>query len=86
MTRFRVSAAVADKLAAKHAVTLAEVAEVFEDDGLRTFRGREGLYEAYGRTAAGRYLLVIFKPEDNAYRLVTAREMTHAERRRFRRK
>ena len=48
-------------------------------------RGREGLYEVYGQTAAGRYLLVVLAYVGSGIgRVVTARDMTVAERRRYR--
>lgn len=45
----------------------------------------EGKYLGYGQTDAGRFLLVVFAPKSNArLRVITARDMTVAERRRYR--
>ena len=45
-------------------------------------RRGENVYAALGQTEAGRYLIVFFihKPD---YRILTARDMTDAERRRY---
>jgi hypothetical protein len=40
----------------------------------------------YGRTYAGRYLLVVAIDENGAAFIVTARDMTDAEKKTFRRK
>ena len=48
--------------------------------------GREGTILVYGRTYAGRYLLVVAIDENGAAFIVTARDMTDAEKRTFRRK
>jgi uncharacterized protein len=49
-------------------------------------RARLGRYAAYGTTMEGRYTLVIFKRlVARAIRVVTARDMSRAERRLFRR-
>ncbi len=48
-------------------------------------RGGEGKYLAYGQTDAGRFLVVIFAPKaDKRLRVVTARDMTLTEKRRYR--
>ena len=48
--------------------------------------GREGTILVYGRTYAGRYLLVVAIDENGAAFIVTARDMTDAEKKTFRRK
>ena len=48
--------------------------------------GREGTTLAYGRTYAGRYLLVVVIAEGQEAFVVTARDMTDAEKKTFRRK
>ena len=48
-------------------------------------RGGEGKYLAYGQTDAGRYLVVVLALKaDDRLRVVTARDMTPAEKRRYR--
>jgi len=48
-------------------------------------RGGEGKYLAYGQTDAGRFLMIIFAPKaDKRLRVVTARDLTPTEKRRYR--
>lgn len=48
-------------------------------------KGGRGKYVAYGQTDGGRYLMVVFAPkEQRRLRVVTARDMTSAEKRHFR--
>lgn len=45
----------------------------------------QGKYIAFGQTDSGRYLVVVFAPKDNhRLRVVTARDMTPAEKRNLR--
>ena len=78
-----------DKVQRKHRVSTGEVRSVltarpqfrFVEKGHR--RG-ENLYSAAGRTAAGRYLVVLFVyRRDKAALIVTARDMTQTERKRY---
>jgi uncharacterized protein len=70
-----------DKIESRHGVTLEEAEEVCLG-APHVRRGREGLYEVYGQTGAGRYLLVVLADVGSRVgRVVTAREMTVAERR-----
>ena len=82
---------VIDKLTTKHRITPEEVEEIFFDRPRFYWheKGRvqgEDMYTALGQTEAGRYLIVffIFKPPQRAL-IVTAREMTPAERKRYER-
>ena len=76
-----------DKLADKHGVETQEVEEIlFTEPHIRLFeKGRikgENLYAAYGRTEAGRYLIVFFILKRRTDALpISARDMTPAERR-----
>lgn len=50
-------------------------------------RGRRRRYYVLGRTEVGRYLFVVLgRKRSGRFRVITAREMTRAERRRFRRR
>lgn len=76
-----------EKLAVKHNVSTDEVEEVlFGNPFVRLWQkgetAGEDLYLAYGRTDAGRYLVVFFirKPQNMALP-ISAREMTNSERR-----
>ena len=76
-----------DKLADKHGVETWEVEEIlFTEPHIRLFeKGRikgENLYAAYGRTEAGRYLIVFFILKRRTDALpISARDMTQTERR-----
>jgi uncharacterized DUF497 family protein len=82
-----ISEAVENKLFSKHGVTPDEVEDLVWYSGYKVLirRTREGRYEAFGRTISGRYLTVVFARKDRAaIRIVTARDMNKAERRRYR--
>ncbi len=78
-----------EKLSRKHRVSCEEVAEVlqnkprifFEENG---YRENEHLYSAWGQTDEGRYLIVffIYKRTQEAL-ILTARNMTKNERKRY---
>jgi uncharacterized DUF497 family protein len=78
---------VVDKIEAKHGVSREEVYQVIQSRGMFRFvekghRRGENVYAAFGQTEAGRYLIVFFihKP-DHRILIVTARDMSFAERR-----
>jgi uncharacterized protein len=75
----------ADHIAA-HGVTLDEVREAILERQYWAAPGRDGTTLAYGRTYAGRYLLVVVIAEGEEAFVVTARDMTDAEKKTFRRK
>ena len=72
---------------AAHGVTTDEVEQVVNSRPRLLLIGREGTQYLFGRTNAGRYLLaVLTEAMDGRDFVVTAREMTVAERQAFRRK
>lgn len=83
---------IVQKLGSKHHVEPYEVEELFV--GQRKFRfvetghrAGEDVYAALGRTEAGRYLIVFFIWKGDGVILpLSARDMTHAERKRYGRK
>ncbi len=87
---FPASPQIEDKLITQHEVYWEEVEEVFVNNP-RMFRANidqydERRYYAYGRTDAGRYLVVVFVfVQPNKAKVITARDMTPQERRRYRR-
>lgn len=88
--RVNISPAVADKLARKHSLSAKEVYEVFWNEEERALIYKSdrmpGTYVALGRTEAGRYLAVAFAPQTKGQaRVITARDMTKAERQLYRR-
>ena len=82
---------VIEKLEVKHAVAVEEVTQVFTPGpvyrrGARGKRRGENLYLAYGRTEAGRYLLIVFIFKINRRALIlSAQDMSDEERRLYRR-
>jgi len=81
-----------EKLAWKHGVLPHEVEEVLTGRSriFKTESGRiegEDLYNALGKTQTGRYLSVFFiKKLGNKALIITAREMTNRERKRYEKK
>jgi uncharacterized protein len=79
-----------EKIAVKHGLVTDEVEKVlFSDPHVRMAeKGRikdENLYAAYGRTGAGRYLIVFFIRKRRIAALpISARDMTPSERRYYR--
>lgn len=70
----------------RHSISSDEVEEVFASAPVFK-RGRAGVYEAWGQTEAGRYLLVIFRYLVHNWGWpITARDMDENEKRFFRRK
>jgi len=65
---------------AAHDVTLDEVREAVLERPCWTVPGRDGTTLVYGQTYAGRYLLVVAVDEDGQAFVVTARDMTDAEK------
>ncbi len=83
---------IVDKLLQKHNIDQDEVREVFEDPQTtphfrfveKGHREGENVYAALGRSDAGRYLIVFFVYKTDGRALViSARNMTDAERRRY---
>ena len=80
---------IVQKLLRKHAVAQEEVVEVFANRPRFRFvekghRSGENVYAALGRTDAGRYLIIFFvRKKDGRALIVSARDMTSAERRRY---
>ncbi|MCL4541419.1 MAG: BrnT family toxin [Chloroflexi bacterium] len=75
-----------DKIEGRHGVTFAEVQEACMAKERHVRRGREGLYKLFSQTTAGRYLLVVLAGYGGGvWKVVTARELTHGERRLYQR-
>ena len=87
------SEVIADKLASKHRVSVAEARQVLYNSPRIRFaeKGRtpgEDVYVAFGQTFGGRYLVVFFvyKPNTATAIVISARDMTSQERRTYGRK
>jgi uncharacterized DUF497 family protein len=83
---------IVEKLAWKHRVFTSEVEEVLTGQ-CRIYRKETGsvdgehLYNALGKTGAGRYLSVFFiKKLNNKALIITARDMNKNERKRYEKK
>jgi hypothetical protein len=83
---------IVEKISTKHGVSQEEVRQILR--GLvmfrfveKGYRKGEDVYAALGRTRAGRYLVVFFiHKTDQRILILTARDMTIAERRRYEKK
>ena len=73
---------------ARYAVSPEEVEEVLfnDSDSPRVMRGKENRYLAYGKTNAGRFLLVVMIIANRKTRIITVRDMTDREKKFYRRK
>lgn len=72
---------VVEKIARKHTITDVEVESVFFD-GNPWVRRYQQVYHAFGQTAEGRYLFIVFiSLGHKKVRPITARDMTSSERR-----
>ena len=66
---------------ARHGVSPEEVEEACYDEPF-VLKGRQGSYLIYSQTSDGRYLLVVARYKGQGIiRVITARDMTDAERR-----
>ncbi len=71
---------------AAHGVDPSEAEEVLRRESLEE-EGRGALRLAWGTTSFGRHLLVVFAPRGaGAARVITARDMSPREKKRFRRR
>jgi len=71
----------------RHQVQDYEVEEVILFDKPLFLKGKEEKYYAYGVTAAGRYLFIVFAVRgDGLIRVITARNMAFKERRFYKKK
>ncbi len=75
-----------DKIESRHGVTVAEVLDACSAERTHVRRGRDGLYRLYGRTDAGRFLLIVLVSlGGGVWKVATARGMTEQERRLYQR-
>ncbi len=81
-----------EKLEQKHNVQQDEVREVFASNPMfryveKGLHPNENVYAALGQTKAGRYLIIFFIYKTDKHALVvSARDMTRAERRKYEQK
>jgi uncharacterized DUF497 family protein len=77
---------VLDKLDWKHGVALDEVEAAFFNPPYTVRRTKADKYLLYGRSDEGRYLFIVFVWIGRQVKVISARDMTAAERRFSRRK
>lgn len=77
---------VVEKIVERHGVEPGEVEETFFNPPYKVRRSGSGKYQLFGRSEDGRYLFVVFAWQGRQIRVITARDMTTAERRYYRRK
>ena len=77
---------VAEKIVAKHDVYPEEVEEAFFNSPYKVRHIEKEKYMLLGRSTEGRYLAIIFVWEGREVKVITARDMTDAERRFYGRK
>ncbi len=77
---------VVDKLDWKHGVESDEVEAAFFSLPYKVRRTKANKYLFYGRSDEGRYLFVVFTWAGRRIKVISARDMTDAERRFFARK
>jgi hypothetical protein len=88
-----VSSGVREKLVRKHRIEIWEIEEIVYDDPHAFSITHRDCYFMYGRTFAGRYLLVLVRilsphevkeiglqPNTNVLRIITARDMSQTQR------
>ncbi len=71
-----------------HSVSPEEVEEVLFNDGISPLimRGKEGKHLAYGKTAGGRSLLVVWAAKYRKTKIITARDMNKKEKQLYKRR
>jgi len=77
---------VVDKLDWKHGVEPDEAEATFFNPPYKVRRTKANKYLLYGQTNEGRYLFVVFVWAGREVKVISARDMTEAERRFFARK
>jgi uncharacterized DUF497 family protein len=83
---------IVEKLERKHSVSTDEVEDLFSGQPHVRFvekglRAGENLYSALGQTEDGRYLIVFFvRKSDGRALIISARDMTAPERKRYERR
>ena len=83
---------IVEKINVKHRVTQDEVRELLRSSSHFRFvekghRQGENVYSAMGQTSAGRYLIVFFvRKKTQQALIVSARDMTDSERKRYEKK
>jgi len=71
-----------EKIESKHKILFADIEEVCYSENYHVRKGRDGLYKVFGKTLAGRHLLIVLVDKHfGDWKIVTARAMTENEKR-----
>jgi len=71
---------------ARHGVDVDEVSDVCDNPRHLAHREGQNRFRLYGQTLNGRYLFVVLEQIENTiFKIITARDMTNAEKQNFRR-
>jgi uncharacterized DUF497 family protein len=78
---FQIDDHILEKIEIKHNIRFEEAEEVCGSETTHVRRGKEGLYKVFGKTRAGRFILVVLVNKgEGEWKIVTARVMTDEER------
>ena len=77
---------VVEKITERHGVEPEEAEEAFFNPPYKVRRAGSGKYQLFGRSEGSRYLFIVFAWQGRRIRVITARDVTDAERRYYRRK
>jgi uncharacterized protein len=72
-----------DKNIVKHDLYPTEIEEAFFNKPNKTLIGRDDRYYLLGRTNAGRYLFIVFIIKSKIIRVISARDMSKDEKRKY---
>jgi hypothetical protein len=73
-----------EKIETKHKILWGDIEEVCYSESYHVRKGRDGLYKLFGKTLAGRHLLIVLVDKGSGdWKVVTARAMTDIEKKLF---
>jgi len=75
-----------DKNIIKHDLYPVEIEEAFFNKPNKTLKGRDDRYYLFGRTNTGRYIFIVFIIKAKIIRVISARDMTKEEKRKYTKK
>jgi hypothetical protein len=71
-----------EKIESKHKIPYGDIEEVCFSETYHVRKGREGIYKMFGKTLAGRYILIVLIDKSlGDWKIATARDMTQTEKR-----
>jgi len=71
-----------EKIESKHKILYGDIEEVCFSETFHVRKGRDGLYKMFGKTLAGRHILIVLVNKGSGeWKIATARAMTEKEKR-----